>query len=81
MAAGSDLLTVTEAAEALKSSGQSVRNWIRAGKLPAVKINRHFCVRQSDLDRILEAGATSEASGEFWEDPDAQSFQPPVRRN
>ena len=68
-------------AEQIGFTDQAVRNWIRAGKLPAVKINRHFRVRQSDLDRILEAGATSEASGEFWEDPDAQSFQPPARRN
>lgn len=40
-----EALTVAEAAEKLGVSGQTVRNWIKAGKLPAVETNGDGMVR------------------------------------
>ena len=57
-------LTVDEIAELLKVNPQTVRNWIDRGELPAVRIgSRRVRVRQSDLDRFIEAGATSAPDG------------------
>lgn len=49
-------LTVAEVAEILKLNQQTVRNWIDAGSMPAVKIGRRVRIKRSDLDRIVEAG-------------------------
>ena len=49
-------LTVAEVAEILRLNQQTVRNWIDAGSLPAVRVGRRVRIRRSDLDRILENG-------------------------
>jgi excisionase family DNA binding protein len=49
-------LTVAEVAEMLKLNQQTIRNWIDAGTLPAVRIGRRVRVKQSDLQRLLDAG-------------------------
>lgn len=55
-------LTVSEVADRLRLNPQTVRNWIDRGDLPAVRVGqRRVRVRQSDLDRFLEAGATRTA--------------------
>src|ERR1022692_2765481 len=52
-------LTVAEVAELLKINPQTIRNWIDSGQLPGVRVGaRRVRVRQSDLDRFIEAGAT-----------------------
>src|SRR5450755_3243138 len=52
-------LTVAEIAELLKLNPQTVRNWIDRGELSAVRVgSRRVRVKQSDLDRFIEAGAT-----------------------
>src|SRR5450755_897105 len=52
-------LTVAEIAELLKLNPQTVRNWIDRGELSAVGVgSRRVRVKQSDLDRFIEAGAT-----------------------
>src|SRR5579884_4059666 len=52
-------LTVAEVAELLKLNQQTVRNWIDQGSLPAVRVGRRVRIRRSDLDRVLEEGATA----------------------
>ena len=52
-------LTVAEVAELLKLNQQTVRNWIDQGSLPALRVGRRVRIRRSDLERVLEAGATS----------------------
>ena len=44
-----------EVAGQLGFSDQTIHNWIRAEKLPAVKIQRSFRIKQSDVDRLVEA--------------------------
>jgi len=48
-----EYLTVREVAEHLKLNQQTVRNWIDAGTLPAVRIGRRVRVRRVDLERVL----------------------------
>jgi excisionase family DNA binding protein len=55
-AADDDYLTVAEIATILKLNQQTVRNWIDAGKLPAIHIGRRVRIRRSDFDRLIEAG-------------------------
>ena len=88
-------LTVAEVAELLRLNQQTVRNWIDAGSLPAVRIGRRVRIKRSDLDRILESGyqgshpSASTISGpsatDFWSgEPvgvaDPPAEQPPGRR-
>ena len=49
-------LTVAEVAELLKLNQQTVRNWIDAGSLPAIRVGRRVRIKRSDLNRILESG-------------------------
>jgi excisionase family DNA binding protein len=49
-------LTVAEVAEMLKLNQQTVRNWIDAGSLPAIRVGRRVRIKRSDLDRILDLG-------------------------
>lgn len=49
-------LTVAEVAELLRLNQQTVRNWIDAGSLPALRVGRRVRIKRSDLNRILESG-------------------------
>ena len=63
---------------------QTVQNWIKDRKLPAVKIQRNYRIRQSDVDRVIAANSTTApgtGADSFWENPDAQDFQAPGRGN
>jgi len=54
------LLTVSQIAEQLQVTAQTIRNWIDSGVLGAVRVGRAYRVRQTDLDALLErAGADS----------------------
>jgi excisionase family DNA binding protein len=53
-------LTVFDVAELLQLNPQTVRNWIDQGSLAAIRVGqRRVRIRQSDLDRFLDAGTTS----------------------
>jgi excisionase family DNA binding protein len=68
-------LTVAEVAELLKLNQQTVRNWIDQGSLPALRVGRRVRIRRSDLERVLEAGATSpENSSAGRAGPSAEDF-------
>jgi excisionase family DNA binding protein len=43
-----EFLTVAEVAGILKLNQQTVRNWIDAGKLPAVHVGRRVRIKRSD---------------------------------
>ena len=47
-------LTVAEVAATLKLNQQTVRNWIDAGTLPALRVGRRVRIKRTDFERILE---------------------------
>jgi excisionase family DNA binding protein len=55
-AAGRDYLTPEEAAEALGVHVQTVRGYVRSGKLAALRLagERAIRIRRSDLETVLE---------------------------
>lgn len=68
-------LTVAEVAATLKLNQQTVRNWIDAGTLPALRVGRRVRIKRSDFDRILEesySGAPSKPADR--PDPTADDF-------
>ena len=69
-------LTVAEVAATLKLNQQTVRNWIDAGTLPALRVGRRVRIKRSDFERILrdsyngggeqEAGRPAPSADDFW---------------
>ncbi len=53
-------LSSEQIAESLNVSAQSVRAWLRKGKLKGVKVGRLWRVRESDLEGFLKGGESKE---------------------
>ena len=51
------LLTTQETADLLKVSEPTVRNWIRAGAVRAIRLEREWRVAVKDLEAFLNARA------------------------
>jgi excisionase family DNA binding protein len=49
-----EFLTVAEVAARLQLNQQTIRNWIDAGTLPAVRVGRRVRVLQSDFDKLIQ---------------------------
>jgi len=52
-------LTLQEVSALLRVSTQTVRRWIKAGKLPAYKVGRVWRIKDVDLDRWLDGQRTA----------------------
>jgi excisionase family DNA binding protein len=66
-----ELLTASQAADALSATSQTIRNWIGSGRLPAVRIGNRFLVPRAEVDRLrgeLPAVAVGEGVWESAED-------------
>jgi excisionase family DNA binding protein len=50
----SEVLTVKEVAVRLKIQPKTVREWLRLGKLPGVKVGKDWRVRVEDLEAVLQ---------------------------
>lgn len=73
--ADTEFLTVAEVAAILKLNEQTVRNWIDAGTLPALRVGRRVRIKREDLNAIVEAGATGSAAPQPREpEPTAEDF-------
>jgi excisionase family DNA binding protein len=48
------VLTVPEAAAHVGRTPETVRRWIRSGRLPAVIEHGHFAIAPSDLERVRD---------------------------
>jgi len=56
-----EFMTVAEVASFLKLNQQTIRNWIDAGTLPAVRIGRRVRIKRSDFDAMVEASYSGPA--------------------
>ena len=57
-----ELLTVSQAADGLSASTQTIRNWIRADRLHGVRIGNRFLIPRSEVEQLR--GGLSASSGE-----------------
>jgi len=55
---GTEWLTVEEIAQELKMHVDTVRGWIRDGKLKATRFGRDYRVRREDFDKFVEERTT-----------------------
>jgi excisionase family DNA binding protein len=65
-----ELLTASQAAEALMASSQTIRNWIRADQLRAVRIGNRFLIPRSEIERLRGRAPTSRGESTWAFDPD-----------
>jgi excisionase family DNA binding protein len=49
-----ELMTVEEAASKLKLAPKTMRDWLRTGKLPAVRLGKRWLIREQDLGAAVE---------------------------
>lgn len=49
------MLTVPEVARRLAKNPETIRRWIRSGRLPARKIGTQHVIEEEDLDRLQDA--------------------------
>jgi excisionase family DNA binding protein len=83
---GESFLTVAEVAELLRLNQQTVRNWIDAGTLPAIRVGRRVRIKRSDLNRILADGyrgappsappVEGPSATDFWSGEPVGSLEP-----
>jgi excisionase family DNA binding protein len=59
-----DLFTAEQVAALLQLSPKTIKDWLRAGKLPGYKIGRAWRVRQEDLEAFIQGGRTWRGSEE-----------------
>ncbi len=52
------LLTIEDAAKALIVKPETLRGWLRTGKIKGVKVGRLWRIRESDLEAFLKGGET-----------------------
>jgi excisionase family DNA binding protein len=64
VAAEHRLLTVREVAETMRVSSMTVYRLIRAGELPALRVGKHFRIRENDLNAYLESQTVR--GGDSW---------------
>jgi excisionase family DNA binding protein len=74
-----ELLTVSQAAEAFSATSQTIRNWIRSDRVKAVRIGNRFLIPRSEVERLR--GEISSTRGEgTWEHELGRPPDPLVRR-
>ena len=61
-AAAGEFVSVAEAAQIAAVSAQTIRVWVRAGRLREYKAGRVLRVRRSELEAFLGTGSTQNAS-------------------
>lgn len=81
-------VSVDEAAEMLWLTPQTIRNWIKAGRLAATRYGRNYRVLREDVEAIREGnsprdmasaeGASSATHGDVWS---PETLEPPRRRD
>ncbi|MBX3029532.1 MAG: helix-turn-helix domain-containing protein [Chloroflexi bacterium] len=52
------MLTVPQAAKRVRRNPETVRRWIREGRLPATKVGTQHIIEESDLDALGDLSGT-----------------------
>ena len=60
------MLTVPEAARRAGRNPETIRRWIRGGKLPARKVGTQHVIDEQDLELLLSASDEMAAVPEAW---------------
>ncbi len=66
------MLTVPEAARRVGKNAETVRRWIREGRLPATKVGTQHVIDEADLDALTRsetAPLPPEWQATFWGGP------------
>lgn len=50
------LISITEAAKLLNVTRVTLFKWLKGGKVEAIKIGRHWKIRQSEIENIMTYG-------------------------
>lgn len=56
------LLTIDQAAEVLTLSPWTIRAWIKAGRLPVVRLGRRIAIERTALESLINAGRSCKAA-------------------
>jgi len=60
-----ELLTVPEVAERLRMTTMTIYRWIEEGRLQALQIGKHYRIRESDLEAVME-GSVRTGAPDAW---------------
>ena len=71
-----ELLTASQAAEALNATSQTIRNWIRGGRLPAVRIGNRFLIPRAEVERLRGELPEIVVGESVWESDDSAPVVP-----
>ena len=68
------MITVPEAARRARRNPETIRRWIREGKLRSTKVGTQHTIEERDLDELLDAdddmlALLPEWSQTFWGEP------------
>lgn len=53
-------VNLADVAEHLSVSQDTIRNWLKSGKIPTYKAGKQYKFRLSEIDRLLEDGKLAE---------------------
>lgn len=53
-------VNLADVAEHLSVSQDTIRNWLKSGKLPTIKAGKQYKFRLSEVDKLLEGGKLAE---------------------
>lgn len=53
-------VNLADVAEHLSVSQDTIRNWLKSGKLPTIKAGKQYKFRLSEVDKLLENGKLAE---------------------
>ena len=75
-----DFLRITEAAEYLGVSPNTLRNWENAGKIVAHRhpVNGYRLFKQEELDELLKLAERLDSTQNYWDGITAQSCGIPI---
>ena len=70
-----ELLTVSQVAEAVGASSQTIRNWIRAEQLLGVRIGNRFLIPRAEVERLRGDVAVSRGESPWAFNPDEPALR------